>query len=106
MLEKAKRKKEADRKMRQLRSELDGEVLKKYPALSEEEIRRLVFSVKWMGHLRGRIRGETERAFMWYQARVAEMARRYDRSLPEILGEVEGTRREAESALGRMGYTW
>ena len=103
---KAKRRREAERRMRQLRSELDGEVLKKYAVLREEEIRVLVFGVKWMGRLSGRIGDEVSRAFGWYHERVVEIARRYERSLPEILVEVEGTRAAVEGALGRMGYTW
>ena len=103
---KAKRRREAERRMRQLRSELDGDVLKKYAALSEEEIRVLVFGVKWMGRLSGRIGDEVSRAFGWYHERVVEIARRYERSLPEILREVDETRAAVEGALGRMGYKW
>ena len=96
----------AEREARRLRKELDGDVLKKYAVLTAEEVRRLVFSVKWMGHVASGAAGEYERVLGWYVVRVEEMARRYERRLGEILREVDETRAAVEGALGRMGYAW
>ena len=103
---KARSKKEAERKIRVLRGELDDLVMKKYPELTEGEIRRLVFGVKWMDYLHRNVIDEFSRAFGWYTSRVVEIVRRYERSLVEIDGEVEASREGVREALGRMGYEW
>ena len=103
---KGKRQKGVERKIRELRVELDSLVMKKYPELTEGEIRHLVFDVKWMGYLHRQVIDEFSRSFGWYTSRVEEIARRYERPLVEIDEGVSASRELVREALGRMGYSW
>ena len=96
----------AEREARRLRSELDVSVMKKYAELRDDEVRRLVFGVKWMGHIERGVVGEFERRLGWYVMRVEEIARRYERALGEIEVDVEAGSGKVREALGRMGYVW
>jgi len=100
--------KESDTKKRIKEAEdnLEQKIIKKYPTLSTDEIKRLVVDLKWMAELENRIIGEVDRLAQTLAGRVKELAERYDETLPQIEKETEMLTRKVEEHLKKMGFTW
>ncbi len=98
--------KEANTKKAIKEAELDLEkkVIKKYPTLSLEEIKKLVVDEKWMSELSTRVLGEVDRLSQTLATRVKELAERYTKPLPEIVEEVEVLKKKVEGHLKKMGF--
>ncbi|MBW4511951.1 MAG: type I restriction-modification system subunit M [Scytonematopsis contorta HA4267-MV1] len=86
--------------------ELNNKVLKKYPKLSEDEIKTLVVDDKWIPTLRQAVNSEMERISQRLTQRIKELAERYDTPLPELDGEVLELTARVEGHLKRMGLVW
>jgi len=100
--------KESDTKKRIKEAEdnLEQKIIKKYPALSIDEIKRLVVDLKWMAELENQIIGEVDRLSQTLAGRVKELAKRYDETLPQIERQTETLTRKVEEHLKKMGFTW
>lgn len=85
---------------------LNKKLLKKYPALTEDEIRTLVVEDKWASTLCSDIKVELDRLSQHLTGRVRELADRYETPLPEIEDEVEALDAKVEEHLKRMGFVW
>ena len=85
---------------------LDDLVLAKYEALTEEEIKHLLFDCKWMPRLYGDINGEIDRILNDYASRVIMIAKRYEHTLGEIEDKTAKSKEAVKQALERMGYKW
>ena len=85
---------------------LDDLVLKKYEALTDEEIKHLLFDCKWMPRLYGDINGEIDRILNDYASRVIMIAKRYEHTLGEIEDKTAKSKAAVKQALERMGYKW
>ena len=99
--------KESDTKKRIKEAEdnLEQKIIKKYPTLSIDEIKRLVVDLKWMVELENRIIGEVDRLAQTLAGRVKELAERYDETLPQIEKETEMLACKVEEHLKKMGFT-
>lgn len=98
--------KETDTKKAIKDSEKDMEkkVLTKYPALTLDEIKRLVVERKWMDELSARVLGEVDRLSHTLAGRVKELAERYAEPMPEITKDVETLTKKVEDHLSSMGF--
>ena len=85
---------------------LDDLVLKKYEALTDEEIKHLLFDCKWMPRLYGDINDEIARILNDYASRVIMIAKRYEHTLGEIEDKTAKSKAAVRQALERMGYKW
>ena len=85
---------------------LDDLVLAKYEALTDDEIKHLLFDRKWMPRLYGDINGEIDRILNDYAARVIMIAKRYEHTLGEIEDKTAKSKAAVKQALERMGYKW
>jgi type I restriction enzyme M protein len=85
---------------------LNNDVLKKYPQLTEDEIKTLVVDDKWLPTLRGAINSEMERISQRLTSRIKELAERYETPLPDLDKEVEELTAKVEGHLKRMGLVW
>lgn len=85
---------------------LDNLVLKKYEALTDEEIKHLLFDCKWMPRLYEDINGEIDRILNDYASRVIMIAKRYEHTLVEIEDKTAKSKAAVKQALERMGYKW
>ena len=85
---------------------LDDLVLTKYEALTDEEIKHLLFDCKWMPRLYGDINGEIDRILNDYASRVIMIAKRYEHTLGEIEDKTAKSKAKVKQALERMGYKW
>ena len=85
---------------------LDKQVQEKYYELSIDEIKHLLFDVKWMARLRRDICGEIDGVLNACVSRLVMIAERYGRTLGEIESVTEKSREAVRAALGGMGYQW
>jgi len=99
---------EADLKtrLRELEAELDGKALKKYPKLTEAEIKALVVDDKWLARVEEDVHGEIVRISDALSTRVRELAERYETPMPRIVQHVVDLERKVQVHLERMGFEW
>ncbi len=87
-------------------AELEEAVLKKYPALSAEEVQEIVVEKKWMHSMEQRIRAEMDAVSHHLTRRVKELAERYETPLAAIDRDVEELTEKVEQHLKRINFTW
>lgn len=81
----------------------DKQVLAKYPALTEAEIKTLVVEDKWLAAIESAIQGEVQRLTQQLAGRVKELEERYAEPLAELEGQVGTFSKKVESHLKKMG---
>ena len=85
---------------------LDDLVLEKYAALTEDEIKYLLFERKWMPRLHDDINGEIDRILSDFASRAVLIAKRYEHTLGEIETRTAQSKDAVRQALERMGFKW
>ena len=78
----------AKRDVKEAEAELMAAVLRKYPELTEDEIRALVVLDKWLGDISAAIEAEVETRTEELTARVRVLTERYGQTLPQIIEEL------------------
>ena len=84
---------------------LDAQVLARYDALTEAEIKTLVVDDKWFGSIRNAIDGDLQSIMRQLADRVKELDARYARPLPELDQQVEALSASVQGHLQRMGLS-
>lgn len=97
---------EADKAWKEARKALDDEVEAKYGELTVDEIKHLLFDMKWMAKLEMDIHDEFEQVLNSLSSKVLLIAKRYEHTLGEIEERTEKSRAAVMAALERMGYKW
>lgn len=103
---KSAEKDEADKAWKEARKTLDDEVEAKYSELTVDEIKHLLFDMKWMSKLSADIRDEIEQVLNSLSSKVLLIAKRYEHTLGEIEDRTAKSRAAVVAALERMGYKW
>lgn len=103
---KSAEKDEADKAWKEARKALDDKVEAKYGELTADEIKHLLFDMKWMAKLEADIRDEIEQVLNSLSSKVLLIAKRYEHTLGEIEDRTAKSRAEVMAALERMGYKW
>lgn len=103
---KASEKEDADKAWKAARKELDEKVEAKYSELTVEEIKHMLFDLKWMSKLESDVFDEVEQVLNNLSAKVLLIAKRYEHTLGEIENRVSKSRTAVLDALERMGYKW
>lgn len=103
---KSAEKDEADKAWKEARKALDDEVEAKYGELTVDEIKNLLFDMKWMSKLSADIHDEFEQVQSNLSSKVLLIAKRYEHTLGEIEDRTAKSRAAVEAALERMGYKW
>lgn len=103
---KASEKEDADKAWKAARKELDEKVEAKYSELTVEEIKHMLFDLKWMSKLESDVFDEVEQVLNNLSAKVLLIAKRYEHTLGEIEDRVSKSRTAVLDALERMGYKW
>ncbi len=103
---KTAKKDEADKIWKEARRVLDDAVEAKYSELTVDEIKYLLFDMKWMAILKNDIRVEINRELNALSAKVLLIAKRYEHTLDEIEESTARSRVAVVEALERMGYKW
>lgn len=86
--------------------QLDLLAYKKYPQLSEDEVRTLVIDDKWLTTLASAIQTELDRVSQTLTGRIRQLAERYETPLPELEKEVEELSARVNEHLKKMGAVW
>lgn len=85
---------------------LDGWVYRRYPKLTEDEVKALVVDDKWLAALGAAIHGEMDRVSQALTRRVKELAERYETPLPALTQKVAELEERVNNHLERMGFAW
>ena len=93
-------------KAKDKKTELDLAVFKKYPQLSESDIKILIVDDKWLTTLESNIVAEIERVIQQLANRVKELEERYSEPLPTITQSVENLSDKVAGHLKVMGLEW
>ena len=96
---------EAAKVVKEAQARLDEQVLARYGALTETEIKTLAVEDKWFASIRVAVEGEVQRLTQQLAGRVKELEERYVRPLPELEREVEAFGAKVEGHLKRMGLS-
>jgi type I restriction enzyme M protein len=99
---------EADAKkhLKDAQDALDVLVVKKYPQLTEAEIKTLVINDKWLASLQNQLVAEIERITQQLANRVKELEERYSEPLPALTQSVENLSDKVAGHLKAMGLEW
>jgi type I restriction enzyme M protein len=89
--------------MREADAALSQAVLKKYPALTEADIRTLVVQDKWIADISAAIDAEVEARTEALTARVRVLTERYGLTLPQIMEDLGVLEARVAGHLAAMG---
>ena len=85
---------------------LDNKALERYKTLTEEEIKELVVTDKWMASIERSVKTEMERISQRLTQRIKELAERYATPLPLLNTELAALEEKVNTHLAKMGYAW
>jgi len=85
------------------RQELNDKLAAKYPALSENEIKRLVVDDKWLAALSAAVQSELDHVLQTFVERIRQLAERYATPLPDLESEVKTLAARVAGHLRKMG---
>jgi type I restriction enzyme M protein len=97
---------DAKKALKEAQDALDLAVFKKYPTLTESDVKTLLVEDKWKATLQANIQAEIERVTQQLANRVKELDERYAEPLPEIrqsVDELSGRVAEHLKAMGLEG---
>ena len=94
----------AKKAVKSAREALDEAVLRKYPDLTEAEVKTLVVQDKWLADLATQVEAEIEARTESLTARVRTLTERYGRTLPDLTAEVEALEAKVAGHLAAMGF--
>jgi type I restriction enzyme M protein len=94
------------RKLKDAETDLDAKAYKKYPMLTEPEIKTLVVDDKWLAALDAAIHGEMDRISQALTYRVKELEERYETPLPQMVSHIAEFEAKVNSHLQKMGFAW
>ncbi|MGJ8624006.1 MAG: N-6 DNA methylase [Yoonia sp.] len=94
----------AKKAVKDAQTALDEAVLRKYPSLTEDEIRALVVQDKWLADLETSIAAEVEARTESLTARVRVLTERYGRTLMDQIEDVAALEAKVAGHLEAMGF--
>ena len=96
---------DAGKAVKQAQATLDEQVLARYAALTEAEIKTLAVEEKWFASIREAVDGEVQRLTLALVGRIKELDERYAKPLPELEREVEAFSGKVAGHLEKMGLS-
>jgi type I restriction enzyme M protein len=94
------------KRLKDAEADLDAKAYKKYPTLTEPEIKSLVVDDKWLAALEAAIHGEMDRISQALTGRVKQLAERYETPMPRMVGRVADLEAKVNCHLEKMGFAW
>ena len=95
---------DANKKIKDVKAELEKKILDKYKSLSETEIKSLVVDAKWMTTMEQNIKTEMQRISQRLTQRIKELADRYQQTLSQLNEEVEEMEEKVKHHLSELGF--
>ena len=96
----------SNKKIKSAHAKLEEKLLKKYKALTVDEIKGLVVDNKWMGQMEQDVKSEMQRISQNLAGRIKELAERYESPRPVLDKEVDALEKKVNSHLTKMGFSW
>lgn len=93
-------------RLKAAQEDLDAKIDAKYPALTEDEIKRLAVDDKWLAALHAVVQGELDRVSQTLTGRIRQLAERYATPLPQLTAEVQSLAARVDEHLKKMGAAW
>jgi type I restriction enzyme M protein len=93
-------------RLKQAVEDLDLKMEATYPALTEDEIKKLVVDDKWLVILAAAVQGELDRVSMTLTSRIRQLAERYATPLPQLTSELATLTNRVDEHLKKMGAVW
>ena len=94
------------RQIKKAEAELDAKAYKKYPDLSDVEIREITVDKKWLVGVDTLIQGEMNQISQTLTQRVQVLAKRYEKRLSDLTASVASCEVKVKANLERMGFAW
>lgn len=85
---------------------LDEATEKKYPLLTEDEIKSMLFDDKWFAALRMSVMSIFDASLRKFATALASLAERYAHPLGELEANLAASQEEVHSVLRSMGFNW
>jgi type I restriction enzyme M protein len=101
-----KQQKVAKSKRKTAQDDLEAKIDRKYPALTEAEIKSLLVEDKWMATFASTVQAEVNRISQHLAGRIGQLAHRYDIPLPKIAARVAALSATVDGHLKRLGAVW
>lgn len=86
--------------------ELEDKIIKKYPTLSEAEIKDVIVQDKWMSSIEKTIKIEMDSTSQRLAWRIKELAERYESPMPNLAKTVSDLESKVTTHLEKMGFLW
>ena len=93
-------------KVKDAQDALMAKVAAQYGKLTEDEIKSLVVSDKWLVTLAAAVQGELDRVSQTLTGRIRQLTERYATPLPQLTGEVATLAARVDDHLKKMGAWW
>ena len=97
---------ELKKQIKEAEERLDQAVYRRYPNLTEQEVKVLVVQDKWLAALDKAIHSELDRVSQQLTQRIKVLAERYEHTLPELTEKAQSLEAKVQKHLARMGFTW
>lgn len=101
-----KKKDSQNKELKSKTKSLDERIEEQYSKLTEKEIKDLLFDKKWMSRINSDIKDAVDSEINNIAAKLVEISKRYETTLPELEEKAENSRNDVRNALERMGYSW
>lgn len=95
-----------DKKIKDIKAELDKKVIKKYGQLSVEEIKDVVVNDKWMNILTNHIEELLEGISQKLNGSINTLVKRYENTVSKLDVEVKILEEKVQEHMKRMGFVW
>jgi len=102
----AERLEDTAKMIKALEKELDTKARERYTALTDDEIMDLLVNRKWYYAIGNGINDLYRTVSHQLADRIMELSRRYENTLPDLLGQVSACESKVKQHLERMGFTW
>lgn len=97
---------EANKKIKEAKTDLDKKLLEKYKTLTESDIKSLVVDDKWITTIENTVKNEMQRISQRLTQRIKEIAERYQYTLPQLNDKVDELEAKVNAHLSKMGFSW
>jgi type I restriction enzyme M protein len=96
----------ANKKIKDAQKAQDKQVIDRYKALTEDEVKTMVVGDKWLAAISKDVNTEVERISQRLTQRIKELAERYATPMPELNTNVDVLEAEVSKDLEKMGFVW
>ena len=97
---------DSKKRIKEVETTLDINLLRKYNALAEDEIKDILVNDKWLTSIHSSVKSEMDNISQGLARRINELTERYENTLPELAQSVEEHTAKVEEHLKEMGFKW